>query len=137
MNAVKGSHSTFREQSSCHSQMLKMLFCLELHSYTPSKTCIFIHPWVVYGYIPYIDIVFICVFICTYAVITCCAVEITTTSHPAWNKTTLSRKPCILDKKLLRNAIRKSWSLFQNPSCKIAWSAPWRSNHDDVIAGLQ
>jgi len=28
----------------------------------------------------------------------------------------LSRKPCIPDKKLLWNAIRKSWSLFQNPS---------------------
>jgi len=31
-------------------------------------------------------------------------------------KTSLSRKPFIPDKKLLWNAISKSWSLFQNPS---------------------
>jgi len=34
----------------------------------------------------------------------------------ACNKTSLSRKPCIPDEKLLWNAIKKSWSLFQNPS---------------------
>jgi len=38
----------------------------------------------------------------------------------------ISRKPCIPDKKLLWNTVRKSWSLFQNPSWKIAWSAPGR-----------
>jgi len=41
------------------------------------------------------------------------------TSYPVGNKTSLSHKPSIADKKLLRNAIRKSWSLFQNLSCKI------------------
>jgi len=50
--------------------------------------------------------------------------EITMTSYPACNKTSLSRKPCIPDKKLICNTISKSWSLFQNPSWKIAWSAP-------------
>jgi len=51
-------------------------------------------------------------------------VEIMMTSYPAWNKTSLSRKSCIADKELLWNAIRKSKSLFQNTSCKIAWSDP-------------
>jgi len=101
--------------------------------------------------------------------------EVTMTSYPPCNKTSLSRKPCIPDKnyyrtlagshgrsfrirhknrlrrplaekswwrhirlamkpcylgnyasqiKSLRNAISKSWSLFQNPSWKIDWSAP-------------
>jgi len=51
--------------------------------------------------------------------------EITMTSYPACNKTSLSRKPCIPDKKLLWNIIiSKSRLLFQNPSWKIAWSAP-------------
>jgi len=62
---------------------------------------------------------------------------LTMTSYPACNKTSLSRKPCIADKKLLWNAIRNSCSLFENPSCIIAWSAPWRRNHDEVISGLQ
>jgi len=62
--------------------------------------------------------------------------EITMTSYPPCNETSLSRKPCIPDKKLLLNTISKSWSLFQNPSWKIAWSAPWRRNHDDVISYL-
>jgi len=44
----------------------------------------------------------------------------TITSYPACNKTSLSRKPCILDKQLVWNAIRKSWPLFQNLSSKIA-----------------
>jgi len=44
--------------------------------------------------------------------------EITMTSYPACNKTSLSRKPCIADKTLLWNAIRKSWSLLQNPLWK-------------------
>jgi len=48
-----------------------------------------------------------------------------------------SRKPCIVGEKLLWITNRKSWSLFQNPSGKSAWSAPWRRNHDDVISGLQ
>jgi len=63
--------------------------------------------------------------------------EITMTSYPACNKTSLSRKPSIPYKKLLWNAIRKSWSLFQNPSWKIACSALYRRNHDDVISGYQ
>jgi len=40
------------------------------------------------------------------------------------NETSFSRKPCIADKKLLWNAIWKSWSLLQNPSWIIAWNAP-------------
>jgi len=44
--------------------------------------------------------------------------EVTMTSYPACNKTSLSRKLCIPDKKLLWNAIRKSRSLFRNPSRK-------------------
>jgi len=49
--------------------------------------------------------------------------EITMTSYPVSNKTSLSRKPCIPGTKLLWNAISKSWSLFQNPSQKFSWSA--------------
>jgi len=47
------------------------------------------------------------------------------TSYPACNKTSLSRKPRIADIKLLWDTSRRSRSLFQNPSRKIAWSAPW------------
>jgi len=46
------------------------------------------------------------------------------TSYPVGNKTSSSQKPCIQDKTLLWNAIWRSWSIFQNPPCKIAWSAP-------------
>jgi len=63
--------------------------------------------------------------------------EITMTSYPACNKTSLSRKPCIPDNNLLWNVIRKSWALFQNPSWKFAWSAPWRRTDDDVTSGWQ
>jgi len=63
--------------------------------------------------------------------------EITMTSYPPSNKTSLSRKQCIPDKKLPWHTIRKSWSLFQNPSWKNAWSAPCRRIHNDVISGLQ
>jgi len=63
--------------------------------------------------------------------------EITMTSYPACNKTSLSRKLCITSKKLLWVSIRKSCSLFQNPSWIIIWSAPRIRNHDDVISGLQ
>jgi len=54
-------------------------------------------------------------------------------SYPACNKTrSLSRKPCIPDKKLIWNAIRKAWSLFQNPSWKVR-AAPlaedWQWRH--------
>jgi len=38
---------------------------------------------------------------------------------------------------LLWITIRKSWSLFQKSSWKIARSASWWRNHDDVISGLQ
>jgi len=62
--------------------------------------------------------------------------EITMTSYPPCNKTS-SLKPCIPDNKLLWNTISKSWSHFQNPSWKIAWSVPWCRNHDDVLSGLQ
>jgi len=44
------------------------------------------------------------------------SVEITMTSYPACNETSLSRNPCILDKMLVWNAISKSWSLYQNLS---------------------
>jgi len=47
-------------------------------------------------------------------------------SYPDSNKTSLYRKPSITDKKLLSNANRKLWSLFQNPSYKKACSASWR-----------
>jgi len=50
---------------------------------------------------------------------------LTMTWYPLGNKTSLSLKLCIPDRKLLWNAIRKSWSLFQNPSWIIAWSTPW------------
>jgi len=63
--------------------------------------------------------------------------EITITSYQTSIKTSLSRKPCIPDGKLLCNTIRKSWSHFQNPSWKIAWSTRWRRNHDDVISDWQ
>jgi len=45
--------------------------------------------------------------------------DIAMTTYPACNKTTLSRKPCIADKKFQWNAIKKSWPLFQNLSRKI------------------
>jgi len=48
--------------------------------------------------------------------------KITMTSYSACNKTLISRKPYIADKKLLWTTIRKSWSLLQNPSWKITWS---------------
>jgi len=58
---------------------------------------------------------------------------LTMTSYPVGNKTSLSRKPYIPDKHFLWNAIGKSWSLFQNPSWKIAWRRPlaedWRWRH--------
>jgi len=63
--------------------------------------------------------------------------EITMTSYPACNKTSLSRKRCIADKKLFWNASRKSWPLLQNPTWKIACSAPWRRTDDDVMSGWQ
>jgi len=63
--------------------------------------------------------------------------EIMMTSHPAGNKISLYRKPCIPDKKLLWNTMRKSWSLFQNPSWKIAWSAPWRWNHEIILLAIK
>jgi len=55
------------------------------------------------------------------------------TSYTACYKTLLSQKPCISDKKLLWNAIRKLWPLFQSPSWKSACSAPWRRTDDDVV----
>jgi len=63
--------------------------------------------------------------------------EITMTSYPACNKTSLSRKPCIPDKNLLWITNRKSCSLFQDASWKIAWSAPWWRIDDDVMSGWQ
>jgi len=63
--------------------------------------------------------------------------EITMTSYPPCNKTSLSRKSCIPDNKLIWNTIKKSWSHYQNPLWKIAWNTPWQRNHDDVISGWQ
>jgi len=63
--------------------------------------------------------------------------EITMTWYPACNNTSLSRKPCNTNKKLLWISIRKSCSLFQSPSWIIIWSAPRLRNHDDVIPGMQ
>jgi len=63
--------------------------------------------------------------------------KIKMTSYPACNKTSLSLKPWIPDKNLLWNATGRSWLLFQNPSWKIAWSAPWRRTDDDVMSGWQ
>jgi len=40
--------------------------------------------------------------------------EITMTSYPVWNKTSLSRKSCIVDEKILLNTFTKSWSLRNN-----------------------
>jgi len=62
---------------------------------------------------------------------------LTMTSYPACNRTSLFFKPYIPVKKLLWITIRKSWSLFQNPSWKDACSTPWRINHDDVISSWQ
>jgi len=45
-------------------------------------------------------------------------------SYPVGNKTSLSRKPYIPDKKLLWITIRKSCSLFQNPSWKNCLKRP-------------
>jgi len=59
---------------------------------------------------------------------------LTMTSYPVCSKTSLSRKPCITAVKLLWNAIRESQSLFQNPSLKSGYSAPWNSLHNDVTA---
>jgi len=67
----------------------------------------------------------------------CPSGEITVTSYPACNKTSLSRKPHITDKNLLCNTFRKSWSLFENPPWNFVESAPWQKNNDDVISGLQ
>jgi len=61
--------------------------------------------------------------------------EMTMTSYPVWNKTSLFRKPCIPDKKLLWIIIGKSCSFFQIPSWKIAWSAPRRRTDYDVMSG--
>jgi len=54
--------------------------------------------------------------------------EITMTPYLACNETSLSRKPCITNKKFLWITIRKSCSLFQNASWIIIWSAKksWR-----------
>jgi len=50
--------------------------------------------------------------------------EITMTSYPPCNKTSLSQKPSIPDKKLIWNTIDKSRSLFQNPSWKSREAPP-------------
>jgi len=63
--------------------------------------------------------------------------EITMTSYPAYNKTSLSRKTFIPDKKWLREAKGKSWMFLQNPSLTCKCSVPWRRTDDDVISGWQ
>jgi len=50
--------------------------------------------------------------------------KMTMTSYPVCNKTSISQKPYIADKKLLYITIRKLWSLFQNPSWKIVGQRP-------------
>jgi len=57
--------------------------------------------------------------------------EITMTSYLVGNITSLSRKPCFPDEKLLRNAIRKSWSLYQNPSCN--WPEVTIDHYQEVM----
>ena len=59
------------------------------------------------------------------------------TSFPVCKKTSLSRKLCMIEVKLLKNTNRKSWSPFQNLSWKIPCGAPQRRYHHDVISGLQ
>jgi len=44
---------------------------------------------------------------------------LTMTSFPVGNKTSLSRKPCIADKKLLWITIMKSWSLSKKKTAGI------------------
>jgi len=63
--------------------------------------------------------------------------ELTMTSYPVGNTTSLSRKPYMPDKKLLWNAIRKYRSLFHNPIWKCACSSPWRRTDDDAISSWQ
>jgi len=63
--------------------------------------------------------------------------EITMTSYPACNKSSISQKPYIPNKMLLWNTIRNSWSLFHNLSWKSACSAPWRRTDDDVMSCWQ
>ena len=46
------------------------------------------------------------------------------TSFSARKKTSLSQTRCIMDENLLWNTSRKPWSPFQNPSLKIAYTAP-------------
>jgi len=63
--------------------------------------------------------------------------EITMTSYPACNKSSLSQKPCIIDKKLLcMKCYQEVMVALSEPSCKIMLSAPWWRNHDFVISSL-
>jgi len=56
-----------------------------------------------------------------------------------WRHIQLAIKPRYLGnsasqiKKLVWCAIRKSWSIFQNPLWKNLMKRPWQKNHDDVI----
>ena len=63
--------------------------------------------------------------------------EITLTSFPVCKKTSLSRKQCIIELKLLQNSNRKPLSHFQIPSSRTVHSASQRRYTDDVIFGLQ
>jgi len=62
---------------------------------------------------------------------------LTITSNPVGNTTSLSRKPCMVAKKLLSIINWKSWSLFQNQSRKSVCIIPWRRTNDDVMSGWQ
>jgi len=57
-------------------------------------------------------------------------------SH-ARRKCRITSNPFELGQKLPLTTNKKSWSIFQNPSWKIAWSAPWRRTDYDVISGWQ
>jgi len=62
---------------------------------------------------------------------------LTITSNPVGNTTSLSRKPCMVAKKLLWINYWKSRSLFQNLSRKSVYSVLWRRTDDDVMSVWQ
>jgi len=63
--------------------------------------------------------------------------EITMTSYPACNKTSLSRKPCIPDKNVTMERYQKVMVAFSKSVMKSACSTPWQTTDDDVTSGWQ
>ena len=59
------------------------------------------------------------------------------TSFPVCKKTSLSRKRCLTEVKLLLNTNRKLVSPIQNPSLKTVYSTPKQRYNEDGIFGLQ